>query len=170
MLPRKIEVTSTIAVDLIHPTRKEAVQTWTFDASQRIIHIGRSRGNEISLLSGVVSRKHAVLKFDGKYWILESLGTNGCYLDDRLVKNIALGNGAIFRIARTGPRLRVRIESFQAAAPLPPLPRSIRPEARQAPRSRLSQEEITTARETWVAPTGMTFRELQRQSARPPSR
>ncbi len=150
-----------IAVDLIHPIRKEAVQSWTFDESQLVVRIGRSRRNDITLLSGVVSREHAVLKFDGQNWLLESLGANGCYFDDRPVKSLPLSDGEVFRIARTGPRLRVRINASQVVDF-----RSTQPEnpqaaeaaaAMKAPRSRLSQEEITTARETWIAPAGSTF-------------
>ena len=152
-----------ITVDLIHPIRKEAVQSWTFDESQRVVRIGRSRKNDISLLSGVVSREHAALKFDGKRWTLHSLGANGCYLDDRPVKSITLDDGAIFRIARTGPRLRIRVDVSQVIDFRATQPGSSQVQ-KPASRSRLSQEEITTARETWIAPTGSTFSSLQRQS------
>lgn len=141
-----------IVVELIHPIRREAVQSWTFDTSQTCIRIGRSRRNDITLFSGVVSREHAMLKSDGRTWTLQSLGTNGCYRSDRLVKNPVVSDGDVFRIARTGPRLRIRVE---ATAPVAgsngprQRPHSAAPST--PPRSRLSQEEIVTARETWMA-------------------
>ncbi|MEO0947398.1 MAG: FHA domain-containing protein [Cyanobacteria bacterium J06641_5] len=150
---------TTVTVDLVHPIRQDAVQSWTFDATKTSIRIGRSRHNDITLFSGVVSREHAMLEFDGRVWMLRSLGTNGCFLNDRLVRNPVISDGDIFRVARTGPRLRVRIHTPSPAATNRRDPwRALRSAttARTAPRSRLSQEEIVTARETWMAPADMS--------------
>lgn len=142
-----------ITVDLVHPIRLDAVQSWTFDTAQTSIRIGRSRRNDITLFSGVVSREHAVLKFDGRTWTLCSLGTNGCFLNDRLVKNPVVSDGDIFRVARTGPRLRVRIHTPSPATDRRKPRKPSLSAAQTSPHPRLSQEEIVTARETWMAPT-----------------
>lgn len=153
-----------IVVELIHPIRKEAVQSWTFDESQQTsVRIGRSRRNDIALLSGVVSREHAMLKFEGGAWNLQSLGTNGCFVDDRLVKSAAVSDGEIFRIARTGPRLRVRLTAATPTDPRSPQSQRARLERMTTPpRSRLTQEEVTTARETWMGPAGSSYMSIRR--------
>ena len=166
---------TTVTVDLVHPIRQDAVQSWTFDAAKTSIRIGRSRHNDITLFSGVVSREHAMLEFDGRIWTLRSLGTNGCFLNDRLVKNPVISDGDIFRVARTGPRLRVRIHATSPATDRRNPWQALRSAtaARTSSRSRLSQEEIVTARETWMAPisTSHTFNRrlhtMVRRNAKP---
>jgi len=125
---------TTIVVGLIHPTRQETIQSWTFDAPQASIRIGRSRRNDITLFSRVVSREHAMLHFDGRTLMLQNLGTNGCYRNDRLVRSPVVSDGDIFRIAKTGPRLRICIEAASSAAGFRP--------SRQAPHRATSQKPL----------------------------
>lgn len=139
-----------IIIDLIHPISLKAVQSWTFAASQASIRIGRSRRNDIALFSGVVSRAHAMLQFDTHAWTLQSLGTNGCYRDNKLVRSPVVRDGDIFRIAKTGPRLRVRFQATASVAqPLNP-----QLATQRSRRGCLSKAEILTARGTWLGPEG----------------
>ena len=96
-----------ITIELIHPFEQKAVQSWKFDLAQKSISIGRSRKNDIPLASAVVSRNHAVLHREARGWRLEPLGTNGCFIEEKPAAQVYLRNGQVFRIAKTGPRLRI---------------------------------------------------------------
>lgn len=144
----RLKSMTTLVVDLIHPIRQETIQNWTFNASQTSIRIGRSCRNDITLSSRVVSRDHAMLHFDDRNWTLQSLGINGCYRNERLVKNPVVNDGDIFRIAKTGPRLRIRIEADASAADsLPPQHAPSLVTSPISPNSSLSQDGIVTARD-----------------------
>lgn len=129
-----------ITIELVHPFQQKAVQSWKFDVNCRSVSIGRSRQNDITLMSAVVSRHHAVLKQDDKGWRVEALGTNGCFMEDKPIQKAYLESGAVFRIARTGPRLRFIIDATVAGADEPDTRRP----------TRLRPEDILTARETWL--------------------
>ena len=131
-----------LAIELIHPLKQQAIQSWKFDLAQKSISIGRSRTNDIPLASAVVSRNHAVLHREALGWRLELLGTNGCFIDEKLTTQAYLRDGQIFRIARTGPYLRVVLRAEAAEVPL------LR--QRQQQRRPLRSEDAFSARETFV--------------------
>ncbi|MEO0948537.1 MAG: FHA domain-containing protein [Cyanobacteria bacterium J06641_5] len=108
-----------VKIELVHPLQEKVVQSWQFDLTQQTISIGRSRQNDVILMSAVVSRHHAVLHRDTTGWNLEPLGHNGCFIDDKPVGQKLLRNGQIFRIARTGPRLRLVLEANASETPQP---------------------------------------------------
>lgn len=131
-----------IAIELVHPLQEKAIQSWKFDLARQSISIGRSRQNDIILMSAVVSRHHANLYRDANGWHLEPLGHNGCFIDEKPVTQAHLRNGQTFRLARTGPRLRVVLGS--EAAETPPSPQQ------QSQSEQPLEENALSARETFV--------------------
>lgn len=89
------------------------MQTWKFSA-EPIIRIGRASDNNVILYSSVVSRHHAELRFHDFGWEVVSLGTNGTYLEDKRIDTAPIADGAIIRIASSGPKLQFRIVSDEA--------------------------------------------------------
>jgi pSer/pThr/pTyr-binding forkhead associated (FHA) protein len=89
------------------------MQSWKFSA-EPIIRIGRASDNNVILYSSVVSRHHAELRFHDFGWEVVSLGTNGTYLEEQRIDASPLVDGAIIRIASSGPKLQFRIVSDEA--------------------------------------------------------
>lgn len=133
-----------VTVELVHPLQQKVVQSWKFDSTQQSISIGRSRQNDITLMSAVVSRNHAIVRRDESGWRLEPLGANGCFVDERPARQTYLHSGQIIRIAKTGPRLRFVLDIDADGPQSPQRPRL----GRQA--SRMPKEDILSARDTWL--------------------
>ncbi len=74
-----------------------------------MIRIGRSTDNHVILYSAVVSRHHVELRQVGGGWEIENLGTNGTYLDGKRITKVPVTDGAIIRLARSGPNIQIRI-------------------------------------------------------------
>ncbi len=85
------------------------MQVWTFPDSESVIRIGRSNDNQVVLYSAVVSRHHVELHRVGAGWEMTNLGTNGTYLDGKRVTQVAVTDGAVIRLARSGPNLQIRL-------------------------------------------------------------
>lgn len=68
------------------------------------VTIGRDPGNTIVLQSPLVSRRHAVVRLDGKQLVLENVGLNSCVVGDEEVLG---GQTAVF-----APGAKVRIWPF----------------------------------------------------------
>ncbi|MBD2089225.1 FHA domain-containing protein [Microcoleus sp. FACHB-1515] len=100
-----------ITLTLLHPLKQIALQHWNFQEHESIIRIGRSTDNQVILYSAVVSRHHVELRRTGKSWEVVNLGTNGTYLDGKRVTQVEIVDGAVIRLARSGPNLRIRIGS-----------------------------------------------------------
>lgn len=100
-----------ITLTLLHPLKQIALQHWDFQAHESIIRIGRSTDNQVILYSAVVSRHHVELRRTGDSWEVVNLGTNGTYLDGKRVTQMEISDGAVIRLARSGPNLRIRIGS-----------------------------------------------------------
>lgn len=98
-----------ITVTLLHPTQPVAVQTWSFD-TKLTIAIGRAIDNDVVIYSPVVSRHHVEIQFTQTYWNLVNLGTNGTYIDGKLIQEISVTDGLIVRLARTGPRIQIYLD------------------------------------------------------------
>jgi pSer/pThr/pTyr-binding forkhead associated (FHA) protein len=88
------------------------VQSWTFiSESEDVIRIGRATDNHVVLFSAVVSRHHAELRWsevDG--WQLVNISANGTYIDGAAVKEIAVADGMIMRLATSGPKIQIGID------------------------------------------------------------
>ncbi|MDX2214153.1 MAG: FHA domain-containing protein [Oculatellaceae cyanobacterium bins.114] len=97
-----------ITLSLLHPIKQIPVQVWTFP-SETTIRIGRSTDNQVILYSAVVSRHHVELRRVGANWEIVNLGTNGTYLDGKRITQVPVKDGAIIRLARSGPNIQIRI-------------------------------------------------------------
>ncbi|NJL20461.1 MAG: FHA domain-containing protein [Leptolyngbyaceae cyanobacterium SM1_3_5] len=100
-----------ITLTLLHPLKQIALQNWSFQEQESIIRIGRSTDNQVILYSAVVSRHHVELRRTGSSWEVVNLGTNGTYLDGKRVTQMEIADGAVIRLARSGPNLRIHIGS-----------------------------------------------------------
>jgi serine/threonine-protein kinase len=97
-----------ITLSLLHPIKQIPVQVWTFP-NETTIRIGRSTDNQVILYSAVVSRHHVELRRVGSNWEIVNLGTNGTYLDGKRITQMPVTDGAIIRLARSGPNIQIRI-------------------------------------------------------------
>lgn len=132
-----------ITLTLLHPIQSTPIQSWTFDQEVRV-SVGRSTDNHVVLYSAVVSRHHVELCYENSVWEVVSLGANGTYIDGQRVTRSPLKDGAIFRLARSGPNLQVNIHTpvspRSSAPPLPPRSRSA-----AVPQGRLSVSQPQSA-------------------------
>ncbi|HAC64882.1 MAG TPA: hypothetical protein DCF68_15460 [Cyanothece sp. UBA12306] len=103
-----------IHLTLLHPNKPEPVQNWTFD-QKSTIRIGRSDENEVVLFSAVVSRHHLEIRWDGTYWEVISLGTNGTYVEGKLIKRKPVIDGMIIHLAATGPKIQIHISEEKSS-------------------------------------------------------
>lgn len=97
-----------ITLTLLHPVQQTPVQVWTFD-KEPVIRIGRATDNQVILYSAVVSRHHVELRRLDNSWELVNLGTNGTYLNGKRINQVPLVDGAIIRLARSGPNIQIRL-------------------------------------------------------------
>ncbi|AFY67950.1 FHA domain-containing protein [Geitlerinema sp. PCC 7407] len=97
-----------ITLTLLHPIQSIPVQSWTFE-HEPIVRIGRATDNHVVLYSAVVSRHHVELRGQGSQWEVVNLGTNGTYLDGKRVDRMSVVDGAIIRLARSGPNIQIRL-------------------------------------------------------------
>jgi pSer/pThr/pTyr-binding forkhead associated (FHA) protein len=97
-----------IILSLLHPIKQIPVQVWTFP-HESVIRIGRSTDNQVILYSAVVSRHHVELRRVGLEWEIINLGTNGTYLNGKRITQSMIADGAIIRLARSGPNIQVRM-------------------------------------------------------------
>jgi eukaryotic-like serine/threonine-protein kinase len=108
-----------ITLTLLHPDQQTPVQVWTFE-NESVIRIGRATDNHVILYSAVVSRHHVELRQIGSNWEIVNLGANGTYLNGKRVDQVSVEDGAIIRLARSGPNIQIRL----GEATLPNLPKS----------------------------------------------
>ncbi len=83
-------------------------QSWTFEDEQ-IIRIGRATDNHVVLYSAVVSRHHVEVRRTDDSWKIVSLGANGTYVDGKQIQQATVVDGFIFRLARSGPQIQIRL-------------------------------------------------------------
>ncbi len=84
------------------------------------MRIGRSSDNQVVLYSAVVSRYHVELRQSGSTWEVVNSGTNGTYVDGKRVTQMAIADGAIIRLARSGPNIQVNLGAARSEFSLPP--------------------------------------------------
>ncbi|MGL5795805.1 MAG: FHA domain-containing protein [Waterburya sp.] len=99
-----------ITLALLHPLQSVAVQSWTFH-DESSIKIGRATNNEVVLYSAVVSRHHVEIRKTGEEWEVVNLGSNGTYIDGKRIEQTKAVDGMIFRLASSGPKILIKIES-----------------------------------------------------------
>ena len=99
-----------ITLTLLHPLQPVPVQSWTFKEEPQI-RIGRSTNNEVVLYSAVVSRHHVEIQKVGQDWQVANLGANGTYIDGKRVERTLATDGMVMRLASSGPKILIKIES-----------------------------------------------------------
>lgn len=100
-----------ITLTLLHPLQSVAIQSWTFN-DEPSIKIGRATNNEVVLYSAVVSRHHVEIKKSGDgEWEVVNLGSNGTYIDGKRIEQTKAVDGMIVRLASSGPKILIKIES-----------------------------------------------------------
>jgi pSer/pThr/pTyr-binding forkhead associated (FHA) protein len=100
-----------ITLTLLHPLQSVAVQSWEFE-DEPIIRIGRATDNEVVLYSAVVSRHHVeIRKSVIDDWEVVNVGSNGTYIDGERVEKTTALDGMIVRLAKSGPKILLKIES-----------------------------------------------------------
>lgn len=104
-----------ITLTLLHPLQPVPVQSWTFEEESKI-RIGRSTSNEVVLYSAVVSRHHVEIRKVGKEWEVANLGANGTYINGTRIDTTAALDGMIIRLASSGPKILIKIESEELAS------------------------------------------------------
>lgn len=97
-----------ITLFLLHPLKQTPIQVWPFE-QESVIRIGRSTDNDVVLYSAVVSRRHVELRKVGHHWDIVNLGTNGTYLEGKRIEKIAVEDGTVIRLARSGPNIQIRL-------------------------------------------------------------
>ena len=105
-----------ITLTLLHPLQAVAVQSWTFSDEQSI-KIGRATNNEVVLYSAVVSRNHVKIEKTGEDWEVINLGSNGTYVDGVQIERTKVSDGTIVRLASSGPKILIKIESDLERSP-----------------------------------------------------
>lgn len=74
-----------------------------------MIRIGRATDNDVILYSAVVSRHHVELRRHGRSWEVINLGANGTYLEGKRITEAPIADGAMIRLARSGPQIQVQL-------------------------------------------------------------
>ena len=142
-----------ITLTLLHPLQSVAVQTWTF-APTSPIRIGRSRNNEVTLYSAVVSRHHVELRPQNDLeWELINLGSNGTFAQGKRINRTTVANGMIIRLAASGPQIQIwtqpPVDANGQPKPLPGVRSTPSRERSVLPgQSKISREDLERAKET----------------------
>jgi pSer/pThr/pTyr-binding forkhead associated (FHA) protein len=97
-----------ITLSLLHPQQSIPAQSWTFK-DEPIIRIGRATDNHVVLYSAVVSRHHVEVRQIGNGWEIVNVGVNGTYVDGERIQQVPVSDGVIFRLARSGPQIQIRL-------------------------------------------------------------
>ena len=97
-----------ITLTLLHPTKTTPIQSWKFETTATI-RIGRS--TEVVLYSAVVSRHHLEIRHDKNHWEIVNLGTNGTYIEGKLVSQKEVTDGMTIRLASSGPTIKICLSS-----------------------------------------------------------
>lgn len=97
-----------VTLTLLNPQNKAPVRQWLFTTTKQI-NIGRSSDNHIVLRDILVSRYHLELHLiqpeSSLTWQLNSLGSNGTFVNGKLTNQAELSNDAIIQLGLTGPIL-----------------------------------------------------------------
>jgi pSer/pThr/pTyr-binding forkhead associated (FHA) protein len=97
------------------------MQKWSFE-SESVIRIGRVDDNHVVLFSSVVSRHHAELRRQPRYWEIVGLGANGTFINGEKITQAKITSGTIIRIANSGPRIQIFLDSSESIDNIPESP------------------------------------------------
>lgn len=104
----RVDAADVITLNLLHPLQSIPIQSWTFK-DESVIRIGRATDNQVILYSAVVSRHHVELRRRGSTWEVVNLGANGTYLDGKRITEAPITDGAMIRLARSGPQIQIHL-------------------------------------------------------------
>lgn len=108
---------SVITLSLIHPTKPERIQSWTFEPEpDSVITVGRAKDNDVVVHSSVVSRKHLELWQNGTEWEIISFGSNGTYVNNKAIAQEPVLDGMIVRLGSSGPKMEIRLAVLDSKA------------------------------------------------------
>lgn len=99
-----------VRLTLLDSQHRTPVKQWTLPV-QPLIKVGRSADNHVVLSDILVSRYHLELVALPKpqrppQWRLNSLGTNGTFLNGKLVAQAIVSHGSLIQLGPSGPILR----------------------------------------------------------------
>jgi serine/threonine protein kinase, bacterial len=104
-----------ITLTLLEKAHKTPLKQWCFEGST-VIRIGRAVDNHVVLADNLVSRYHLELKLvtnaRGDDWEVISQGTNGTFLNSRLVTKCTVPDNSLLQLAHGGPVLKVQIQEL----------------------------------------------------------
>jgi len=103
----------------LHLQHESPLERWEF-ADQLKIRIGRAPDNDVVLPDPLVSRYHLELlgtKDSQRPWELVSLGTNGTFVNQRLVSRALLSADSLIQLSPQGPLLRFEISQQPLSGP-----------------------------------------------------
>src|SRR5579875_91846 len=139
---------------------------YTFPAERDVV-VGRDRDCDICLHDGdpadlaLISRVHAILRFDSGRWVVVDKSQNGVYADGVRVPLVSVRDGQRITLGSPhGPQLTFRVAT-SSAAPEPRNPRTLRslPTPTRPPQRRTGPQ---------TRPTETAFRERTMRLRRPP--
>lgn len=114
-----------VILTLLEPQQKTPLQEWYFE-SPSVIRIGRAGDNDVVLSDILVSRYHLELRQvklsknnHVSCWQVISQGTNGTFVDGRLVSQFPLADNSLLQLAQGGPILRFQYQQVPAEALAP---------------------------------------------------
>jgi pSer/pThr/pTyr-binding forkhead associated (FHA) protein len=84
-----------------------------------VVRVGRAVDNDVVLYSAVVSRYHVELRAKESNWEVVSIGANGTYFEGKLIDQVPVTDGMVFRLASSGPQIQVRLGSVPLSERLP---------------------------------------------------
>lgn len=108
-----------ITLSLLDSQQKHSLQEWNFE-QESPIRVGRSADNHVVLNDALVSRHHLELHHLGyshqrELWQLQSRGTNGTFLDGKLVSQSLLSENCLIQLGPGGPVLKLQTEPVSPA-------------------------------------------------------
>ncbi len=101
-----------IVLSLFDSQQKNLLQEWIFE-QESLIRVGRAADNDVVLNDALVSRHHLELHHLGyanqrELWQLQSQGTNGTFLNGKLVSQRLLSENCLIQLGPGGPVLKLQ--------------------------------------------------------------
>jgi eukaryotic-like serine/threonine-protein kinase len=93
---------------LLEPSEDGTLVQLLFTTSDTI-HIGRDQDSNARVDNPRVSRRHAVITYDGQQWQYVNSGTNGTFRNGEKVERFTIGDGDVIQLAATGPRIQFEL-------------------------------------------------------------
>lgn len=94
-------------IQLLDSAHGRPLQHWPLTTDRRVT-VGRSLDNDVVLADPFVSRAHAYIEFDTarQMWLVVSISQQQLVCDGKLLREVPLGEGVVFRLGPQGCFLR----------------------------------------------------------------